>query len=203
MFETMASVMLGDQLSGMTFEPPLGPWGYKRMLAPARKPYPTKDGFVAALPYRDEQWKAFFGAVGKLHLLRGRSALHDRRRAPRERQRSLRHGGGRSPSSAPTAEWLAFFKTLDIAAMPVNSIEDVIDSRHLEDVGFFQTVEHPSEGTLRRMRPAATWSDTPLAPGRPAPNLGEHSSEVLSEVGYTADKVASLVDRNVIKQWKP
>ena len=86
-----------------------------------------------------------------------------------------------------TAEWLALFKKLDIAAMPVNSIEDVIQSRHLEDVGFLCTVDHHSEGTLRQMAPAATWSDTPLVPGRPAPNLGEHSSEVLQEAGYTPE----------------
>jgi len=200
MFETMASVMLGDQLSGMTFEPPLGPWGYKRMLAPARKPYPTKDGFVAALPYRDDQWKAFFGAVGKLHLYEGDPRFTtDAKRL--ENVNDLYVMAARITVERTTAEWLAFFKTLDIAAMPVNSIEDVISSQHLADVGFFHTVEHPSEGTLRQMRPAATWSDTPLAPGRPAPNLGEHSSEVLREVGYTPDEVASLVERNVIKQW--
>jgi crotonobetainyl-CoA:carnitine CoA-transferase CaiB-like acyl-CoA transferase len=87
--------------------------------------------------------------------------------------------------------------------MPVNSIEDVIGSRHLDDVGFFHTVEHPSEGTLRQMRPAATWSGTPLKPGRPAPNLGEHSGEVLREVGYSEDEVTSLIGRNVIRQWRP
>ena len=114
----------------------------------------------------------------------------DRRQAPRERQRPLRHGGGdyrrahdgRMAGILQDARYRGDAGQLD-------------RGRHRQpasaDVDFFHTVEHPSEGTLRQMRPAATWSDTPLAPGRPAPNLGEHSSEVLSEVGYTVDEVAS------------
>jgi crotonobetainyl-CoA:carnitine CoA-transferase CaiB-like acyl-CoA transferase len=67
----MAQVVLGDQLGGMAFEPPAGRWGYRRMLAPHRRPYPTRDGFVAALPYGDNQWRAFFAAVGQSQLYEG------------------------------------------------------------------------------------------------------------------------------------
>jgi crotonobetainyl-CoA:carnitine CoA-transferase CaiB-like acyl-CoA transferase len=41
------------------------------MLAPHRKPYPTRDGFVAALPYGDNQWRASFAAVGQSQLYEG------------------------------------------------------------------------------------------------------------------------------------
>ncbi len=199
MFETMASIMLGDQLNGMVFEPPIAPWGYRRMLVHDRKPYPTKDGFVAALPYRDDQWKAFFGAVGKLHLYEGDPRfLTDAKRL--ENVNDLYVMTAQITRERTTAEWLALFKKLDIAAMPVNSIEDVIDSRQLADVGFFEFVDHPTEGKLRRMKPAATWSDTPLKAGGHAPNLGEHSRQILSEAGYTAEEVDALLAAGVIKQ---
>ena len=201
MFETMASVMLGDQLSGVTFEPPLGPWGYRRMLVPDRKPYPTKDGFVAALPYRDEQWKAFFAAVGRSDLYVGDPRfLTDAKRL--ENVNDLYEMVAELTPERTTAEWLELFRKLDIAAMPVNSIEDVIDSRHLADVGFFDVVDHPSEGRLRQMRPAASWSDTPLAPGGPAPNLGEHTRQILAEAGFAPGEIDALCTKGIAQQWQ-
>jgi hypothetical protein len=87
--------------------------------------------------------------------------------------------------------------------MPVNSIEDVINSRHLADVRFFEVVEHPTEGRIVQMKPAASWSGTPLEPGGPAPNLGEHTREVLSEAGFPPEEVDALSAAGVVKQWQP
>src|SRR5690606_17511545 len=53
MFETMASFVLGDHLGGETFVPAEGELGYKRLLTPWRRPFPTKDGYVAAVIYTD------------------------------------------------------------------------------------------------------------------------------------------------------
>ncbi len=199
MFETMATVMLGDQLVGQTFEPPLGPWGYRRMLVPDRKPYPTKDGYVAALPYTDAQWRAFFGAVGRLHLY-DKDPRFENDAVRLENVNDLYAMTATITPERTTAEWLELFAQLDIAAMPVNSIEDLIDSPHLADVGFFETVEHPSEGTLRRMKPAYTWSGTPLQPGGPAPRLGEHSRAVLAEAGYDEAEIDALLAKGVSRQ---
>src|ERR1700733_13367676 len=63
MFETMATFMLVEHANGAMFPPPLGPAIYPRTVAPNRKPYPTKDGLVAALIYNDKQWSAFVEAV--------------------------------------------------------------------------------------------------------------------------------------------
>src|SRR5207244_12035429 len=63
MFETMASFMLVEHANGAMFSPPLGPAHYPRAVARNRRPYPTKDGHIAALVYNDKQWKAFVAAV--------------------------------------------------------------------------------------------------------------------------------------------
>src|SRR5258707_1907966 len=64
MFETMAQFVLGDHMAGRSFEPPIGPPGYSRLLSPDRRPYQTSDGYVCALVYTDKQWKAFFEKIG-------------------------------------------------------------------------------------------------------------------------------------------
>src|SRR3984885_654649 len=63
MFETMASFILVEHANGAMFDPPLGPAVYPRTVAPNRRPYPTRDGHIAALIYNDKQWNAFIDAV--------------------------------------------------------------------------------------------------------------------------------------------
>src|SRR5436189_38573 len=65
MFETMAQFVLGDHMAGRSFEPPIGPPGYSRLLSPDRRPYRTSDGYICALVYSDKQWSAFFRAIGE------------------------------------------------------------------------------------------------------------------------------------------
>ena len=50
MFETMAQFVLAEHMQGATFDPPTGPPGYARTLSQHRRPYQTKDGFIAVLP---------------------------------------------------------------------------------------------------------------------------------------------------------
>src|SRR5258707_2758337 len=65
MFEHLLQIVLGEHLGGYTFDPQQGEPGYARMLAPDRRPYPTKDGYVCALIYNDKQWAAFFRVIGR------------------------------------------------------------------------------------------------------------------------------------------
>ena len=63
MFETMASFMLVEHANGAMFDPPLGPAMYPRAVAPNRKPYRTKDGYISALIYNDKHWAGFVNSV--------------------------------------------------------------------------------------------------------------------------------------------
>ena len=69
MFETMAQFVLSEHMQGTTFDPPTSPPGYPRTLSRQRRPYATKDGFLAVLPYNDGQWRRFFEVAGKWHTL--------------------------------------------------------------------------------------------------------------------------------------
>jgi len=82
--------------------------------------------------------------------------------------------------------------------MIVNTLESLVTDEHLVSTGFWQEHEHPTEGTLRFSSPPATLSKTPASIDRLPPRLGEHTCEVLKEIGYAAKEVDTLIgDGNV------
>ena len=96
MFETMAQFVLGDHMAGRSFEPPIGPPGYSRLLSPDRRPYQTSDGYVCALVYSDKQWNAFFRAIGLRQRGRSRSAPEQHHGADQQLRFRLCAGSPRS-----------------------------------------------------------------------------------------------------------
>ena len=61
----------------------------------------------------------------------------------------------------------------------------------------FEESEHPTEGMIRQMRPTTNWSDADVSIRRHAPSFGEHSIEVLREVGYSDEEIADMLSKGV------
>jgi crotonobetainyl-CoA:carnitine CoA-transferase CaiB-like acyl-CoA transferase len=181
MFETMAQFVLGDHIGGAAFIPAEGPTGYKRLLSRQRGPYPTKDGHLCVVVYTDEHWRKFSGMLGIPDLVTNAPHFGNLQ----QRTIHAEEIGAFLASSLPkrtTREWVDLFGAADIPASRVNSIDDLLDDAHLAAVGFWEEIEHPTEGRLRVARFPGTWSRTQPDIRRLAPNLGEHKREVLNRV---------------------
>jgi crotonobetainyl-CoA:carnitine CoA-transferase CaiB-like acyl-CoA transferase len=191
MFETMASVVLSDHLYGRTFEPPSGDAGYVRLLSPGRRPYETSDGYICALVYNDGHWQRFLHAIERDDL-RVDPRFADL--ASRTRHIDEVYGFlGQTLRVQSTAHWLALFEQIDVPAVPLNTVESLLDDPHLAAVGFFRQVEHPSEGAMRTFGAPARWVGYDVSKLAPAPRLGEHTESVLRECGFDASALASLL----------
>jgi crotonobetainyl-CoA:carnitine CoA-transferase CaiB-like acyl-CoA transferase len=190
MFETMVNFVMAEHLWGMTFEPPKGPPGYTRLMSHHRKPYKTVDGYIAILPYLDAHWEKFCKLTGHPELIddpRFRT-LADRVRNIDETYSKT----GEIMATRSTREWLDLFDRSGVPTIVVNSLEDLAVDPHLQATGFWQTVEHPTEGTLRMPKFPVNFGSTPASIRRHAPRLGEHTEEVLREAGLSAEQVAAL-----------
>jgi crotonobetainyl-CoA:carnitine CoA-transferase CaiB-like acyl-CoA transferase len=201
MLETMAQFMLVDHMGGRSFEPPLGPPGYARMLAPDRRPYQTKDGHLCMLLYTDNHWRAFFTAIGK----REEFEKDPRLGTPAARARHFAESYAmvaQIMTGRTTAEWTALLDENDIPCGPVNDLDALIEDPHLESVEFIRRIDHPTEGPLRIAGIPSRWSATQPEVTRHPPNLGEHSEEILREFGFADGEVDALVSSGVTRPFR-
>jgi crotonobetainyl-CoA:carnitine CoA-transferase CaiB-like acyl-CoA transferase len=182
MFETMAFMVLSDHMAGRTYEPPLGPTVFERY-ASVRRPFPTSDGFVCLMLVNDKQWKTFFSLVGLESLLDDErfSTVASRTR----NTNAIYEIVAKTVATRPTDWWLQELETADIPAVRLATIDSLIDDPHLKAVGFFDEIEHPTEGPIRAMRSTGRWSVSQPHPEQPAPRLGEHTEQILREVGLS------------------
>ncbi len=190
MFESLLQTVLGEHLGGNTFEPPLGEGGYTRLLSKYRRPYETQDGYVCVLIYNDKHWKAFFSMIGRADML-----ADARFASPEGRSQNYDAVYGlvaEEMTKQTTAHWLEAFERADIPVQRMNSLEDILHDPHLNAVGYFKPIDHPSEGRLRSMQVPSEWSETKPEYRRHAPRMGEHTREVLREAGYSDAQIEDL-----------
>ncbi|MEM9396972.1 MAG: CoA transferase [Pseudomonadota bacterium] len=173
MFEAFAAFMLKEHLADKTFDPPLGSACYPRQIDPDRQPFPTADGHIVIVPYSLGSWDVVYEALGYPEYLDD-----ERFSTPRERVKhmeDLYRGLAERTPAKTTQEWCDILRPLNIPCMPVRDIEDILDDPHLQQTGFFQRKEHPSEGWFYEMQEAAKFSDWSAPDYVGAPTLGEHS----------------------------
>jgi crotonobetainyl-CoA:carnitine CoA-transferase CaiB-like acyl-CoA transferase len=190
MLETTVDFNFVEHMGGFGFEPPLGKPGFPRLMDRSRKPYRTRDGYACILPYSDRNWQDFYQFTG-------RTEFQDDPRFTRlpERVKHIRvlyEMVEEEAAKRTTAEWVAFCDRVSIPCMPVLALADLPEDPHLKQVGLFETAEHPTEGLYRVVRQPVSFSAVPFRIRRHAPRLGEHTGQVLAEVGFSEAEIVRL-----------
>ena len=197
MYETMVSYVMAEHLWGSTFEPPMGPPGYTRLMSEERKPYPTNDGYIAILPYLDAHCDTFCKLAGREELLEDPrfKSLADRVANIDQTYQET----AKTMLAKTTQEWMDIFGETSVPTIVVNSLEDLLEDEHLKATGFWKTIEHPTEGTLRTPAFPITFSDSPADIRRHQPRLGEHTEEILREAGLDQAAIEAMIASGATK----
>ncbi|WP_151447466.1 CaiB/BaiF CoA transferase family protein [Lacisediminimonas profundi] len=192
MFEHMLAIVMGEHLGGAAFEPRVDEPGYSRILLHERRPFATSDGYICTLIYTDKHWRAFFALIGKPAM------MDEDPRFTSAASRSQHYGAVNSMVAEElrkrsTAEWLQDFEQADIPAQRVNDLEDILADPHLAEIGYFTEHDHPTEGRIRTTAVPSEWSESKPEYRLHAPQLGEHTREILREAGLDEERIEALL----------
>jgi crotonobetainyl-CoA:carnitine CoA-transferase CaiB-like acyl-CoA transferase len=99
----------------------------------------------------------------------------------------------------PRAEWLEILAAHDIPSAPVMTIQQFMDDPGVQAQDMMHEYDHPDVGRLRVMGQPLAFAGTPTRDPGPPPTLGQHTDEVLREIGYDAAAVNELRARKVVR----
>ena len=158
----------------------------------SRRPQRSKDGWIHLLPYSTQNYFDIFTECGRPELVNDeRFATVNSRVANINALYEIVH---EFAAIKTTAEWMQFAEEKSIPCMPVNELRDLGDDPHFVAVGLFESAEHPSEGSYRVVKdPIRFDSDSSPTIRHHAPRVGQHTAELLTELGWSADDIAKLV----------
>ncbi len=193
MLETMLNFLLVEHMWHASIGEPEKGMGYPRMLTPHRRPYPTKDGFICMIAVSDAQYRAIFTAFGMPDLIDDPRFASIKARSDNV---DLVYGTlNENMPSKTTAEWMEILTAADIPNGPVNSLTDLLEDPYLQETGYFTEVRHPVEGKFVVTAPPAQFSATPPNVHRLPATFGEHTAEVLREIGYDDAAIAKITGK--------
>ncbi len=156
----------------------------------------TKDGWIASMPVQQAEVLGAFRALGVEDLIDDErfSSFENRSR----NRASMRELMDQAYARFTTDQLCERFEAEDVPYSRVNLREDIADDPQVQAMQALWTYDHPKAGDVRTPRPPAQFSDTPSNIHAHTPSLGEHNSETLAELGFTAAEIESLTAAGVI-----
>ncbi len=159
--------------------------------------YETRDGrFLIFCAIEHKFWDAFCRAVGREDLIESKDEAAPVDFAPQ--QQALRRELQAIFHTRTLAGWVDLALEHDIPMGPAHRLDDLLDDPHLAQREIVHREQHPGAGPFVSVGWPAPVRDQPFEVRRPAPALGEHTDELLGELGYAGDQIAELRDRKVV-----
>jgi alpha-methylacyl-CoA racemase len=154
------------------------------------RPYEAKDGWITCGALEPKFWSRFCKAVGREDLID-----HQFAKPGSDAHREVQEIFG----TRTREEWRAFNDEHDAMIEPVLDLDEALDSELVREREMVVSYEQPELGEIKQLGFPIKLSRTPAGVERPAPALGEHTAEVLTAAGYSAEEVQALEESGAAK----
>jgi len=174
--------------------PPILSW--RKLFGAIWSPFKTKDIWICIAGIPEVRWPAFCKVMGLEHLVNDPRFATPQARYERDeelcdifRQVFLKKSG---------MEWVKELEEADIVVAPVNTLADVVEDPQAIANDYIMEQDYPGHGKVKVAGVPVHFSKMPVKLRSPSPEVGEHSHEILQELGYTWEEIAQLVSEEVI-----
>ena len=189
MIDAVAYYLMGDTLGNNTYLP------HKPGLKPVKgstDPFKTADGYITIAPLTDKHWDALLKGVGHPEWFDGDDSRNEKVRKSIWKLIEL------FPSK-PSAHWLEIIEKADVPCGMVNDYDTIWNDPQYVANGTFLEYQHPKAGKVRAVRSPAKFSKTKPELYRHAPDLGEHTDEILTDFGFSKSEISELRSAQVVR----
>ena len=158
--------------------------------------YPSADGHINIGGAGGMMWTRFCQAIGAADLLD--NPLFKEEEERRKNRDPLNARFIAIMKTRPSAEWIEILNRAGVPCGPINSIDQVFADPQVQQLGIAQKVEHPRLGMQTLVGQAMTLSRTPSKLRTATPEHGEHSEQILRELGYDEAGIKRLRERQIV-----
>lgn len=159
--------------------------------------FKTSDGYLTCGTISDSEWQGFCRATGDLELAKderfatpGARSVNATARINKMQEYISQH---------TTAEWLERLDAADVPCAPILRRSEIIHNEQVVARDLIVELDQPTVGKIRQPKPAARFELNEAVIGGPAPRIGEHTREVLAELGYDERAISKMVEDKAVR----
>ena len=173
-----------------------GPLGSGHRFSAPYQALRAADGYLNVGAGTDKLWEKMCAAIGREDLLADERFASNAKRM--EHLEALEQELERTLRTEPVDVWVERIITAGVPAGPILDYSQVLEDPHTLARGMVTEIEHPVAGTVKTLGSPVKLSKAQLGSIRPAPLLGQHTDEILTQFGLEADRIAGLRERGIV-----
>jgi crotonobetainyl-CoA:carnitine CoA-transferase CaiB-like acyl-CoA transferase len=158
--------------------------------------YKTKDGYMNIAATGEGMWRRVCEGIGRADMLEREDFRGDQNRS--KNRVALNAEINKALAAKTTSEWMEILTKAEVPCGPIYSIDQVFDDPQVKHIGVATTVKSPKLGEIRIVNQAVTLSRTPARMASAPPEVGEHTDEVLKELGYDKAAIDGLRQKKIV-----
>ncbi len=158
--------------------------------------FETSDGYITCGAVSDDEWRGMCSALERPDWLDDERFSTPMGRVQNAKARL--EGMSDVLRSKTSDEWLALLDAEDVPCAPVLTRPEILENEQVKANRLIREYHHPALGDIRQPRPGARFSRSEIRDDPVAPLLGEHSREVLTDLGVPDAEINALIDAEVL-----